>query len=799
MAKNLLIVESPAKAKTITKYLGGDFVVASSYGHIRDLPKNNKAIDIANNFAPSYEVSKEKEKVVAELKKLKKAANEVYLATDEDREGEAISWHLCEVLGLDPATTKRVTYSEITETAIKKAIANPRLINMNLVNAQQARRVLDRIVGFEISPILWRKVRPNLSAGRVQSVAVRIIVEREREIQQFNAKMYYKVSAVFDEKDIEGKPMKVKAESAKDLTSEGEAKSVVDSFVDANFSIAKIEKKAGKKTPVAPFTTSTLQQEASKKMGFSVGKTMQVAQRLYEAGHITYMRTDSVNLSDQALNDAKNAVEKFYGNDYHKLRKYASKIANAQEAHEAIRPSNFENTGIDGDNDETRLYDLIWKRAIASQMSDAQIENTIVTIGNDKNETDLTARQEVVVFEGFLKAYMVEKDEDDEEGGGGYLPPMKEGQGMALNNLTATQKYTKHPARYNEAGLVKKLEELGIGRPSTYAPTISTIQNREYVLKDYRDGKKLDFQVFKLENNKVNLLTESMMTGAEKAKLFPTDIGMLVTDFLKIHFEKVIDYKFTANMEEDFDQISHGKIEWQKMLEGFYTPFHQEVENTLETAERVSGERSLGTHPVSGEPMIARMGRFGPMVQIGVTDEAQPEKKPQYARLRKDQSIETITMELALDLFKLPRTLGEFEEQVVKVNVGRFGPYVQLGSAFVSLKKEDDVMEIDLETCIQRIIDKRESDAKKLILNFPEEGIQVLEGRWGPFIKQGKENYRIPKTEVAENLTLEKVLAIIENDASAPKAKGKFTKTTKFTKSAKTTKTAKTTKKTTKK
>lgn len=789
MPKNLLIVESPAKAKTITKYLGGEFIVASSYGHIRDLPKNNKAINIEQGFIPSYEVSKEKEKVVAELKKLKKDVKEVYLATDEDREGEAISWHLCEVLNLDPKTTKRVTYSEITETAIKKAIANPRTINMNLVNAQQARRVLDRIVGFEISPILWRKVRPNLSAGRVQSVAVRIIVEREREIQQFEAKMYYKVAALFDEKDIEGKPVKVKAESSKELSSDAEAKNVVESFVGAQFGIKKIEKKAGKKSPVAPFTTSTLQQEASKKMGFSVAKTMQVAQRLYEAGHITYMRTDSVNLSDTALSDSKKAIEKIYGQSYHKLRKYSSKIANAQEAHEAIRPTSFGKVNIDGDNDETRLYDLIWKRAIASQMSDALIENTIVTIGNDKNQIDLNAKQEVVTFDGFLKAYMIEKEEEEEESNGGFLPPMKEGQAMSLNQLTATQKYSKHPARYNEASLVKKLEELGIGRPSTYAPTISTIQNRDYVIKDYRDGKKLDYQVYKLEKGKVSLITESMITGAEKAKLFPTDIGMLVTDFLKQYFDKVIDYKFTANMEEDFDEISNGKIEWQKMLDKFYKPFHQEVEKTLETAERVSGERSLGVHPDSKEPMIARMGRFGPMVQIGVTDENNPDYKPRYARLRKDQSIETINLEQALELFKLPRIIGEFEGKELKVNVGRFGPYVQLGSVFTSLKKEDDPMTIDLETAIQRILDKRESDAKKLILDFPEEGIQVLQGRWGPFIKQGKENYRIPKGEDATQLSLDTILSIIhgESKSSSSKSPKKTAKATakKTTKSAK--------------
>lgn len=772
MAKNLLIVESPAKAKTITKYLGDSFVVASSYGHIRDLPKNNSAIDVENGFVAKYEVSKEKEKVVAELKKLKKDAKEVYLATDEDREGEAISWHLCEALNLDPKTTKRVTYTEITESAIKKAIANPRTIDMNLVNAQQARRVLDRLVGFEISPILWRKVRPNLSAGRVQSVAVRLIVEREREIQNFVPKIYFKLQALFNEKDIEGKAVKVKAENSKEVPSESEAKSIVESFVGAKFSIGNIEKKAGTKKPVSPFTTSTLQQEASKKMGYSVAKTMQVAQRLYEAGHITYMRTDSVNLSDTALQEAQKAIVKIYGDKYHKLRKFSSKIANAQEAHEAIRPTSFIATQIDGDADEKRLYDLIWKRAIASQMSDAEIENTIVTIVNDKNKIDLVARQEVVIFDGFLKAYVVESDEDEEESSAGLLPPMKLGQEMDLHNLTSTEKYSKHPPRYNEAGLVKKLEELGIGRPSTYAPTISTIQNREYVIKDYREGKQLDYKVFKLEKNKVSALTESMTVGAEKAKLFPTDIGSLVTDFLKQHFANVVDYKFTASIEEDFDEISNGKVEWQKMLENFYVPFHKEVENTLETAERVSGERELGKHPETGDKVLVRMGRFGPMAQIGVTDESKPEFKPRYARLRKEQSIETITFDEALDLFKLPRLLGEYENLPVKVNVGRFGPYIQHGTVFTSLTKEDDLFEIDLPTVIQRIEEKREADAKKLILDFPEEGIQVLNGRWGPFIKKGKENFKIPKTEDAATLTLKKITELM----AVPQKKGKFTK-----------------------
>lgn len=793
MPKNLLIVESPAKAKTITKYLGKDFVVASSYGHIRDLPKNNSAIDIENGFAPKYEISKEKEKVVAELKKLKKEVTEVYLATDEDREGEAISWHLCEALNLDPRTTKRVTYTEITEKAIKEAVANPRLIDMNLVNAQQARRVLDRLVGFEISPILWRKVRPNLSAGRVQSVAVRLIVEREREIQKFEAKVYFKLQGMFDAKDIEGKPAKVKAENSKEIGSETEAKEIIESFVDAKFSISKIEKKAGTKKPVAPFTTSTLQQEAAKKMGYSVARTMQVAQRLYEAGHITYMRTDSVNLSETALLDSKKAIHKIYGERYHKLRKFSSKIANAQEAHEAIRPTDFSAMKVDADTDENRLYDLIWKRAIASQMSDAEIENTIVTISNDQNKIDLTAKQEVVVFDGFLKAYVVESDDDDEEGGGGLLPPMHEGQEMKLNQLTNTQKFSKHPPRYNEASLVKKLEELGIGRPSTYVPTISTIQNREYVVKDYRDGKQQAYIVYVLKSNKLEKTTETMNVGAEKAKLFPTDIGMLVTDFLKLHFEQIVDYKFTASIEEEFDGISNGDMPWQEMIGKFYRPFHQEVETTLETAERVSGERLLGEHPESKERIIARMGRFGPMVQIGITDEANPDNKPRYARLRKGQSIETINLDEALDLFKLPRMLGEFETLPVKVNVGRFGPYVQHGSAFISLKAEDDLFEISLDTAITRIEDKREADAKKLILDFPEEGIQVLNGRWGPFIKQGKENYKIPKTEEAETLTLERIQELMKVPSKGGRfGRGKQT-TAKVTSVAKTTTAKKTT------
>lgn len=775
MAKNLLIVESPAKAKTITKYLGEDFIVASSYGHIRDLPKNNHAIDIKNGFNPQYEISKEKEKVVAELKKLKKSVQEVYLATDEDREGEAISWHLCDVLGLDPKTTKRITYTEITESAIKKAVNNPRLIDMNLVNAQQARRILDRIVGFEISPILWRKVKPSLSAGRVQSVAVRLIVEREREINQFISKVSYKIQALFDAKDIENKDVTIKAESNKEITELTAAETTVSSFSNATFSISNIEKKPGKKSPVAPFTTSTLQQEASKKLGYSVARTMQVAQRLYEGGHITYMRTDSVNMSETALTDAKNTIVKEYGAQYHKSRKYTSKTANAQEAHEAIRPTSFAAATVQVESDELKLYSLIWKRAIASQMSDAETENTIVTIQNDKNEIPLTARQEVVKFDGFLKVYIVEKDDEDEETSGAFLPPMNEGQILPLNQLTATERHSKHPARYNEAGLVKKLEELGIGRPSTYAPTISTIQNREYVIKDQRDGKDLLYKIVKLQNNKVQTLESKMVVGAEKNKLFPTDIGALVTDFLNQYFDKIVDYKFTANIEEKFDEISNGSVEWQDVLDKFYKPFHEEVEKTLETAERVSGERVLGVHPDTGETILVRMGRFGPMAQIGVTDETKPEYKPRYARLRKDQSIETIGLEDALELFKLPRTLGDFEEKVVKVNAGRFGPYVQHGTAFISLKKEDDLMTIDFDTAVSRILEKRESDANKLIKDFPEHNIQILNGRWGPYIKREKDNFKIPKTEDAASLSIERVLEIIDSQKDAPK-KGKFTK-----------------------
>lgn len=772
MSKNLVIVESPAKAKTITKYLGKDFVVSSSYGHIRDLPKNDSAIDIKNGFKPQYIISEDKEKVVKELRKLAKSAEEIYLATDEDREGEAISWHLCEVLGLNPKTAKRITYTEITEKAIKKAVSNPRKIDLDLVNAQQARRVLDRIVGFEISPILWRKVKPSLSAGRVQSVAVRLIVDREREIQAFTSQSAFKLSALFDVKDYEGKPAILKSELTKDIADSAGAEKILNSLIGAKFRIADIEKKPGKKSPSAPFTTSTLQQEASRKLGFSVSKTMMVAQTLYEAGHITYMRTDSVNLSETAVQDIGNEIGSKYGKKYHKARRYATKSANAQEAHEAIRPSEIKNSSINADYDEQRLYELIWKRTIASQMEDAQLERTIVSIENDKNDIILTAKGEVVTFDGFLKVYKESSDEEDQEEKMELLPPLKVGEELINREIEAVEKFSKHPPRYNEASLVRKLEELGIGRPSTYAPTISTIQKRTYVLKDSREGIEKSYQIFKIKNNKVEKTIGTLTTGAEKNKLFPTDTGILVNDFLVTYFKNIVDFKFTANVEEEFDLIAKGELEWTKMMDLFYKPFHKEVEETTKNAERVTGERKLGVHPDSGEVVLVRMGRFGPMAQIGVPDEANPDYKPKYAKLRRDQNIETLTLEQALDLFKLPRVIGQFEEKDVKVSIGRFGPYVQHGDKFVSLKKTDDPYEIAIERAIELIEEKREAEANRQIKTFEQEEIYILNGRWGPYIQKGsgKDFYKIPKTKDAATLTLEECLDIIAN---APESKNK--------------------------
>lgn len=762
MSKNLIIVESPAKAKTINKFLGTDYVVTSSYGHIRDLPDSGLNIDIEHNYTPNYEVSDDKKDVIKELKKLAKSSEEIYLATDEDREGEAISWHLCDVLGLNPKTAKRITYTEVTEQAIKEAVAHPRKINMDLVNAQQARRVLDRLVGYEISPVLWKKVKPSLSAGRVQSVAVRLIVEREREIRAFKSTGTYKVVAYFFVADANGKKVVFKAERPENFKTEAEAEKFLNEVADAEFKVRAIEKKPGKRTPAAPFTTSTLQQEASRKLGFSVAKTMVVAQRLYESGHITYMRTDSPNLSDLALNALENEVKSKYGDKFYKKRNFTSKSQSAQEAHEAIRPSYIEKSTVDGEFDEQRLYELIWKRTIASQMADAEIEKTIIDIINDKNKELLRAQAEVILFEGFLKVYNESVDEEAEgdEEAEALIPPVKEGQILELRDMTATERFTKAAARYTEASLVKKLEELGIGRPSTYAPTISTIQKRNYVVKEAREGVERKYMVHTLKAGKVSKEEKTEITGAEKNKLFPTDIGAVVTDFLIENFKNVLDYNFTADVELQFDEVAEGKKVWTKMIDEFYKPFHQNVETTTKESQRASGERLLGTDPKSGEPVIARMGRFGPMAQIGKADE---EKgiKARYAKLRPTQSIETISLEEALDLFKLPRVLGQIEGKDVKVSIGRFGPYAQLDKLFASLPKGVDPYTVTFEEAAKIIADKKVANDSKVIMEFEAEGVQVLRGQYGPYIKKGKDNYKIPKDKDAEYLTLEDVMTII--------------------------------------
>ncbi len=770
MAKNLLIVESPAKAKTIEKFLGKDFKVTSSQGHIRDLVKGNKAIKIKEGFQPVYEVSPDKEKIVSDLKKLAKEAEEVWLATDEDREGEAISWHLCEVLKLDPRNTKRIVFHEITKPAIQKAVENPRNINLDLVNAQQARRVLDRLVGFELSPLLWRKMsmKGALSAGRVQSVAVRLIVEREREIQQFNATSSFKVNAFFDVKDAKGKVSKLKAELPKKLDDKSLAEKFLNECKGAVFTVKDIQTKPAKKSPAAPFTTSTLQQEASRKLYFPVAKTMMVAQKLYEAGYITYMRTDSTNLSDTAIEAASAEIKKSYGEKYVQTRKYKTKNSSAQEAHEAIRPTYFENHTIDGNSDEQRLYELIWKRAVASQMSDAELERTTVRIDISTNKEELTASGEVLIFDGFLTLYIESVDDDaQDEESSGILPPIKAGEVLALDNMVARQRFTKAAPRYNEATLVKKLEELGIGRPSTYAPTISTIQKREYVIKKDKEGVERAYDVLTLKDGAIQSKTETEITGAEKSKLFPTDVGSLVNDFLTEHFNNVMDYGFTAAIEQQFDEIAEGKIEWNKMIGGFYDPFHADVEKTAETAQRVTGERLLGEEPGTGKPVFAKVGRFGPMIQIGQTE---GEEKPRFAKLKADQSVETITLDEAMQLFRLPRNLGEYDGVELIVNDGRFGPYVKYDKLFVSLKKADPY-EITLEEAIQLVKDKLEAEKNKVIQVFEAEGIEILNGMYGPYIKKGKDNFKIPKGTDPKALTLEEVQDLIAN---APEKKKKF-------------------------
>jgi DNA topoisomerase-1 len=763
MSKNLVIVESPAKAKTIEGFLGEGYVVRSSFGHVRDLAKKDLGVDIENNFTPNYEVSADKQKVITELKKLTKEASIVWLATDEDREGEAISWHLAEALNLDPKKTKRIVFHEITKTAIKNAIANPRNIDKNLVDAQQARRILDRLVGFELSPVLWKKVRPSLSAGRVQSVAVRLIVEREREIMNFKSTSAYRVTANF----ISGSAL-VKAELGTRFKTLDEARKFLNECINADFVIESVETKPTKKSPAPPFTTSTLQQEASRKLGFSVAQTMVVAQRLYESGKITYMRTDSVNLSETAINQAKEAITNNYGAKYLHIRQYKTKSKGAQEAHEAIRPSYIDQSTITGDSADKRLYELIWKRTIASQMSDAELEKTNVVIRSSNSSEKFTAQGEVLKFDGFLKIYMEGTDDEGEENQEGMLPPMKAGEKLKADEIVAMERYTHHPARYTEASLVKKLEELGIGRPSTYAPTISTVQKRNYVIKEEREGTERKYNVAALKAGKITEAVKTETTGAEKGKLFPTDIGMVVTDFLLAQFPKIMDYHFTAKVEEEFDEIAEGNINWTKMLKGFYKPFHENVVNTSENSERASGERLLGVDPVSKQNISVRIGRFGPMAQIGEsTDE---NEKPKYASLRKEQRIDTITFEEALDLFKLPRVVGEFEGKEMVVAVGRFGPYVRHNGLFVSLKKEDDPMTVTADRTIELILAKRKADSEKLIKSFSENAeVQLLNGRWGPYLAIGKDNFKLPKGTDAASLTLTDCLAIAANPDNASK------------------------------
>ncbi|GAB1453261.1 type I DNA topoisomerase [Draconibacterium sp.] len=773
MHENLVIVESPAKAKTIEKFLGKDFFVTSSMGHIRDLEKKDFGIDIENKFQPKYIVSPDKKKIVTELKKLSKNAKMVWLASDEDREGEAIAWHLKEVLNLKPENTKRIVFHEITKDAILDAVKNPRDIDENLVNAQQARRILDRIVGFEVSPVLWKKVKPSLSAGRVQSVAVRLIVEREREIIGFTSVAFYRVIGIFLVPDNDGNITGLKAELSKRYNTHDEALAFLEKCKTATFTIEDVVKKPGKRTPAKPFTTSTLQQEASRKLSFSVSQTMSVAQRLYENGFITYMRTDSVNLSGLALSTAKQKIEELHGDEYVKIRNYKTNTKGAQEAHEAIRPTYMANETIKGTNQEQRLYDLIWKRTIASQMADAILEKTTVSISISNDKEKFVATGEVLIFDGFLKVYM--ESTDDESNGNGssdvIIPPLKAKDNLEMSSVVATQRFTQRPPRYTEASLVKRLEELGIGRPSTYAPTITTIQNRNYVVKEDRPGVERSFDVLTLKNGKITEKLNSEITGAEKSKLFPTDIGMVVTDYLVDNFDEIMDYNFTASVEAEFDDIAEGKLVWNDMLDKFYKPFHNRVEDALQNSERSKGERILGIDPKSGKEVSVKIGRYGPLAQLGEGSADGEGEKPQFSSLRSGQHIENITLEEALELFKLPRDLGEYEHKKVTVSIGRFGPYIRHDNKFVSLGKEDDPYEVALNRAIMLIEAKREKDEKAVISVFDEEPeLRVLNGRWGPYISYKKGNYKIPKKVEAEKLTLEDCMKII---AASPEPKAK--------------------------
>ena len=773
MQENLVIVESPAKAKTIEKFLGKDYKVLSSYGHIRDLKKKEISIDL-DTLVPDYEIPEDKKRLVSELRKSAKAAKKVWLASDEDREGEAISWHLCEVLGLDEKNTNRIVFHEITEPAIKKAIENPRHIDMNLVNAQQARRVLDRLVGFKLSPVLWRKVKPSLSAGRVQSVAVRLIVEREREIQEFKSEPYYRVNAVFALQGADDEKMEVKAELSTRFKTHDEALAFLEECKNARFEVSSVTKKPLKRTPAPPFTTSTLQQEAARKLGFTVSQTMMVAQRLYESGRITYMRTDSVNLSSLCINACKAEIMKAYGEEYSKVRQYHTKSKGAQEAHEAIRPTYMSDTHIEGTAQERRLYDLIWKRTAASQMADAQIEKTTVTISIlsplSSKDHAFIATGEVIKFDGFLKVYRESTDEDNgqDETAGNLLPTMNEGDELMRLAIVSTERFSQGPSRYTEASLVHKLEELGIGRPSTYAPTITTIQQREYVLKGEKKGEERTYAVDSLKGGKLTHTDKKELVGADKGKLIPTDIGIVVNDFLMDNFSEVMDYNFTANVEREFDKIAEGNAEWTKEMKHFYKGFEPEVEKVLNArSEHKAGERQLGQEPGTGKPVSVKIGRFGPVVQIGTAND---KEKPRFAQIPSDKSMESITLEEAMELFKLPRTIGTYESEPVVIGSGRFGPYVQHKKKYVSLPKGEDPIKTTLETAIGLIEEKRKQEQQRHIKTFGEDAkLEVMNGRYGPYIAYDGKNYRMPKAmhERAAELTYEECMALV----NAPKKK----------------------------
>ncbi len=775
MSNNLVIVESPAKAKTIENFLGNDFIVKSSMGHIRDLSKKNFGIDIQNNFLPQYIIPEEKKKIVDELKKLSKKATTIWLASDEDREGEAIAWHLSEVLELSPSKIRRIVFHEITKDAILRAIENPREIDMKLVDSQQARRVLDRLVGFELSPILWKKVKPNLSAGRVQSVAVRLLVEREKEIMAFKPVSSYKVNAIFYFNDKNNKKHEIKAEIPEKFQTQKQAIQFLSQCINATFEVIDVVTKPSKKSPPAPFTTSTLQQEASRKIGFSVGQTMAVAQRLYESGKITYMRTDSVNLSETAIKSIEKVILENFGGKYNSPRQYKTKTKGAQEAHEAIRPTYPDQEDIQGTSQEKKLYDLIRKRTLASQMSDAQLEKTSVTIRISTIENRFIASGEVLKFDGFLKIYKESTDDESEELDGNLLPPIELKNILEAKIIKAEEKYSGHPPRYTEASLVKKLEDLGIGRPSTFAPTISTIQQRGYVVKEDRQGEQRKYFVISLVKGEIVTETRYEITGAEKAKLFPNDIGIVVNDFLFEHFKDILDYQFTASVEKEFDEIAEGKLQWTKMLDKFYHPFRQKVQETTEKSEKSTGARMLGTDPVSGKPVVVKIGRYGPLAQIG---EANEEEKPRFAPIPKNLRLETITLEEAIGLFKLPRIVGLYENTEITAGLGRFGPFLKHNNMFYSLKKDVDFpISVTLERAIELIEEKRKKDREKIIKLFAEEPpLKVLNGRWGPYISFGDKNYKIPKDYKPEELTLKDCHALIKSSEEGPKKKKKLFK-----------------------